>query len=72
MHDFISSIKTITLEMSNYKYGIFPHGLKISVIEAIYKKEDENKYENYRPVILLPSISKIFQILFAIEYCRFY
>ena len=41
--------------------GIFPSGLKISIILPIFKKGDVNSLNNYRPISLLQAISKIFE-----------
>ena len=43
------------------KLGIFPDSLKISKVVPLYKKDDDSNLSNYRPVSLLPSISKIFE-----------
>ena len=40
---------------------IFPHELKHADIKPIYKKESRNEKENYRPVSVLPNLSKIFE-----------
>jgi hypothetical protein len=46
--------------------GIFPEKLKIAKIIPLYKKDDPSSLNNYRPISLLPSISKIFEkIVFA-------
>ena len=41
--------------------GIFPDLLKISKIKPVYKKGDKCCFNNYRPIALLPTISKVFE-----------
>ena len=41
--------------------GIFSEQLKISKVVPIYKANDQKLLTNYRPIALLPSISKIFE-----------
>jgi len=41
--------------------GVFPNELKSAVVIPLYKKGDRDKKENYRPISLLSSISKIFE-----------
>ena len=52
--------------MSN---GVFPDQLKTGKITPIYKKENEELLENYRPVSTLPVFGKIFE---KIIYSRLY
>lgn len=46
---------------NSLKYGIFPDLLKLALIIPIYKNGDESNIENYRPISLLSSFSKIFE-----------
>lgn len=41
--------------------GIFPEALKTSIIKPLFKKEDKELMENYRPISLIPVISKVFE-----------
>ncbi len=41
--------------------GSFAEKLKIAKIIPVYKKEDDTHFTNYRPISLLPTISKIFE-----------
>ena len=43
------------------KTGIFPEKLKLAKLIPLYKKGDASLFGNYRPISLLPSISKIFE-----------
>ena len=41
--------------------GIFPKRLKIPKVLPLYKKDNPYIFDNYRPISLLPSISKVFE-----------
>ena len=41
--------------------GIFPDKLKIAKIIPLYKKNEDDQMNNYRPISLLPVFSKIFE-----------
>ena len=58
-HELSKSLTLIINQMLTT--GIFPESLKLSKITPIYKKGDRVFLENYRPISLLPTISKIFE-----------
>ena len=41
--------------------SIFPISLKLVNITPVYKKGSKNSKENYRPLSILPNISKIYE-----------
>ena len=52
--------------------GIFPDSFKKSKITPLFKKGDQSLLLNYRPISLLPTISKVFErILFDQMYTYF-
>ena len=48
-----------TLFNTSVKESLFPSGLKYGNVSPLYKKNENTKKENYRPISILPSISKI-------------
>ena len=41
--------------------GIYPKQLKLSLVKPLHKRGDKTQFGNYRPIALLPSLSKIFE-----------
>ena len=46
--------------------GIFPDKLKIDKIISIFSKDDQHNINNYRPISLLPTISKHFEKMITV------
>ena len=64
----IAPILTLCINQSIVT-GIFPNLLKNAIVKPVYKKEDPNLVDNYRPISLLPIVSKIFEkIIFKQTY----
>ena len=49
--------------------GIFPDSLKYAKVLPLFKKGDSHIVDNYRPISLLPAISKIFE---RVVFCQLY
>ena len=66
-------LKPITLIINQMlATGIFPEKLKLAKVIPIYKKDDDTLFTNYRPISLLPTISKIFEkVIFKQLYAHF-
>ena len=63
-------LKSITCEISkplaiiinqSLETGIFLEILKVAKIKPLYKKGDSSCFNNYRPISLLPTLSKVFE-----------
>ena len=53
-------IKPLTLLINQVlNTGIFPDELKIAKVIPLFKKDDPKLLKNYRPISLLPTISKV-------------
>ena len=59
---------------SNFSYNIeeaeFPDMLKMADIKPIYKKISRNEKGNYRPVSVLPNLSKVYEKEFYLNKCH--
>ena len=53
---YLTQIYNDSIESSN-----FPSALKEADVSPIYKKDERTKKENYRPISILPTVSKIFE-----------
>ena len=42
-------------------YSVFPSALKLANITPVDKKDSKSKKDNYRPISVLPNISKIYE-----------
>ena len=57
-----SIIKPLILVINQiFNTGIFPDNLKIAKVVPIFKKGDDTLPNNYRPISLLPVISKVIE-----------
>ena len=61
--DLKKIISPILAKITNlgYKLGKFPNCMKKAIIKPIYKEGDQNKINNYRPIAILPIISKVIE-----------
>ena len=51
------------ISKKSFVSGIFPDALKIERIAPVFKSGDKNDVKNYRPISLLPALSKILEKL---------
>ena len=47
--------------------GTFPDALKKADVTPVFKKTDQLSKENYRPVSILPCLSKVYEKVLAIQ-----
>ena len=57
---------------SSISDGIFPDALKLADISPIFKKGNETDKVNYRPISLLPAISKVYEKIIYIQLEEFH
>lgn len=55
------SLKLAPLINESLSAGIFPRALKMARVIPIHKKGDKRNLNNYRPISLLPVLSKVFE-----------
>ena len=60
INEYIHKPLTLIVNQS-LSSGIFPNKLKIAKVIPIFKKDDTHLLNNYRPISLLPTISKVFE-----------
>ena len=66
----ISKPLTLIFNLS-FSTGIVPDNLKISLFTPIFKSNEENKFENYRPISVLTCFSKLLEKLMARRLTKF-
>ena len=55
-----------------FNFGIFPDALKIAAVTSVYKSDDKCKVTNYRPISVLPRLSKILEKLIKARLISFF
>ena len=66
-------IKPLTLLINQVlNTGTFPDKLKIAKVIPIFKKGDQSLFENYRPISLLPAISKVLEKIIALQLSSYF
>ena len=65
--------KSITLIINqSLTTGVFPDRLKIAKVIPIFKKDGKKLIKNYRPISVLPVISKIFEMAIHEQLCDYF
>ena len=70
VNELVSPLTIVINQMLNT--GVFPNQLKISKVIPKYKSKDHTLLSNYRPITLLPSISKIFEYVFLEQLSNYF
>ena len=68
---FLVGMPLTLLINQSFHEGSFPDLLKVALIKPIHKKGDTNIPENYMPIALLPSFSKVFEKAMFDRLCIF-
>ena len=68
-----SIIKPLTLIINQFmKTGVFPNKMKLANVIPIYKKYDPTQVTNYRPISLLPVLSKVVEQTIAKQLSEYF
>ena len=67
---FIAPSLTFIFNLS-IRTGTYINEWKLARVIPIYKSEDKRKCENYRPISVLPIVSKIFEVRSLVKYIAF-
>ena len=66
-------IKPLTLLINQvFNTGIFPDRLKLAKVIPVFKKGDSKLINNYRPISLLPVISKVLETIIANQLSQYF
>ena len=57
---------------TSFKLGIFPNSLKVAKVLSIFEKGFNTIPENFRPISILPALSKIFEKVLSIKLLSFF
>lgn len=55
-----------------FETGTFPEVFKIAKIHPLFKNKDKYTISNYRPISILPTISKMFETAIKIRIYNFF
>ena len=56
----------------SFKLGIFPNSLKVAKVLPIFKKSSNTIPKNFRPISILPALSKIFEKVLSTKLLSFF
>ena len=55
----------------SFELGVFPDKLKIAKVLPVFNSDDPSLFSNYRPISILPCLSKVFEKLFYLRLSGF-
>ena len=63
----------LTLLINQFlEQSIFPDLLKIAKVTPLHKKDNDQIFDNYRPISILPSVSKVFERIMHNQIYKFF